>query len=250
MRKSLILVGGLLAVATLMMGQKPKSKNEAEAVMAVQKATTPDERIAAAENLLTKYKDTEFKGYVLFLAGQAAQVKGDQVAALQYGNRALEADPKNFQALLLVSGLLAQSTREFDLDKDEKLGRAGKLANDAIAAVNAAAKPNPALTDDQWTGIKKDMNSQAHDTLGMIAMVQKKYDVAITEFKSSVEMAATPEPATSVRLAAAYTNSGKYDESNALLDKVIAEPSASEPIKKAAQTEKQRVEKAKALNKK
>ena len=65
-----------------------------------------------------------------------------------------------------------------------------------------------------------------------------------------METAATPEPATSVRLAAAYTNAGKYDESNALLDKVIAEPSASEPIKKAAQTEKQRVEKAKALNKK
>jgi len=182
MRKFLIVVGGLLAVATLTMGQKPKSPKEIEAIQAIQKATTADERIAAAENLVTKYKDSEFKSYALFMAAQAAQTKGDQVAALTYGNRSLEADPKNFQALLLVSGLLAQSTREFDLDKDEKLGRSTKMANEAVEAVNAAAKPNPALTDDQWAGIKKDMISQAHDTLGTVAMVQKKYDVAITEY--------------------------------------------------------------------
>jgi tetratricopeptide (TPR) repeat protein len=217
--------------------------------MAVMKASTPDEKIATAENLLTKFKDTEFKAYALLQAAQGAQMKGDQVAAIQYGNRAIEADANNFQALLLVSGLLAQSTREFDLDKDEKLGRSTKMANDAIAAVNAAAKPNPALTEDQWAAIKKDMISQAHDTLGTIAMVLKKYDAAIAEFKSSIEVAATPEPATSVRLAAAYTNAGKFDDSIALLDKVTATPGAAEVVKKAAQNEKLRVEKARAAQK-
>jgi tetratricopeptide (TPR) repeat protein len=249
MRKSLIVVSGLLAAATILMAQKPKSPKETEAVMAVMKATSPDEKIAAVENLMTKFKDTEFKSYALFQAAQASQAKGDQVNALQYGNRAIEADPKNFQALLLVSGLLAQGTREFDLDKDEKLGRATKMATDAQAAVNAAVKPNPALTDEQWAGIKKDMISQAHDTLGMVAMVNKKYDVAITEFKTSIDGAATPDLTTSVRLAVAYTNTGKFDDSVALLDKVIASPGASEPVKKAAQNEKQRVEKAKAATK-
>jgi len=243
---SLIVVGGLLAAATLAMGQKPKSPKETEAVMAVMKATTAYEKIAAAENLLSKYKDTEFKSYALLQAAQGAQMKGDAAGAIQYGNRSIEADAHNFQALLLVSGLLAQSTREFDLDKDEKLGRATKMANDAIVAVNAAPKPNPALTDDQWAGIKKDMVSQAHDTLGMVAMVNKKYDVAITEFKTSIDGAATPDLTTSVRLAAAYTNTGKFDESVALLDKVTAQPGASEPVKKAAQSERVRVEKAKA----
>ena len=52
-----------------------------------------------------------------------------------------------------------------------------------------------------------------------------------------------------VRLAAAYTNSGKYDDSSALLDKVAADPAASAPIKKAAQAEKLRAEKAKAAQK-
>ena len=58
MRKFLVVVSGLLAMGTLMMGQKPRSPKEQEAVVAVMMATTPDEKIAAAENLLTKYKDT------------------------------------------------------------------------------------------------------------------------------------------------------------------------------------------------
>ena len=247
MRKSLVVVMGLVAAATLAMAQK--SPKEREAVIAIQNAKTPDEKIAAAENLVTKFKDSDFKSYALMQAAQAAQMKGDQVNALQYGNRAIEADPKNFQALLLVSGQLAQTTREFDLDKDEKLGRATKLVNDAVAAVNAAVKPNPALTDDQWAGIKKDLLSQAHDTMGMIAMVNKKYDAAITEFKTSIDVAATPEPATNVRLAAAYDESGKFDEGIALLDKVAATPGVSEAIKKAAQNEKARAEKGKAAKK-
>src|SRR5262245_33426833 len=108
-----IIAAALVAASTLAMGQKVKSKNEENAVRALMSAETPDAKIAAADELLTKYKDTEFKGYALVRAAQAAQQKGDAVAALQYGNRALEADPKNYQALLLVSGMIAQGTREF-----------------------------------------------------------------------------------------------------------------------------------------
>ena len=37
------------------------------------------------------------------MAGEAYSQKGDGPNAIVYGNRAIEADPKNFQALLLVS---------------------------------------------------------------------------------------------------------------------------------------------------
>jgi tetratricopeptide (TPR) repeat protein len=248
MRMKFIAVA-LVALSVLAMGQKVKSKKEEAAVRALLAAHTPDAKIAAAEELLTKYKDTEFKAYALVQAGQAAQQKGDVIAALQYGNRALEADPKNYQALLLVSGLVAQGTREFDLDKDEKVAHATKLADEAIAAVNEAVKPNPALTDEQWEGIKKDFVAQAHDTLGVVAVVQKKFDVAINEFKMSIDGAATPDMATPIRLAAAYTDAGKFDESSATLDKVLATPDLPDAFKRAATLEKARVEKARAATK-
>jgi tetratricopeptide (TPR) repeat protein len=244
--KTKFITVGLLAAASLAMGQKPKSPKELEAVQAVLSAPTPDQRIAAVDNLISKFKDTEFKAIALEMAGEAYQQKGDSPNAIVYGNRALEADPKNFQAMLLVSGQLAQITKEFDLDKDEKVKRAKKLAEDAITAVNAAAKPNPKLTDDQWNGIKKDLAAQAHETLGVIASIDKHWDVTITELKMAIDDAANPEASTMVRLAAAYNNAKKYDEAAAMADKVLAIPGAADNLKKIAQDEKQRAAKGKA----
>jgi uncharacterized protein HemY len=195
---------------------------------------------------MAKFKDTEFKAITLGLAAEAYQQKGDGPNAIVYGNRALEADPKNFQAMLLVSGQLAQMTKEFDLDKDEKIKRATKLATDAITVVNAAPKPNPQLTDDQWTSIKKDLIAQSHETLGVIAIIDKKWDAAITELKTAVDGGATPEPTTMVRLASVYNDVKKYDEATAMADKVLAIAGAPDNLKKIAQNEKLQAAKGKA----
>jgi tetratricopeptide (TPR) repeat protein len=238
----------LALTAGLTMGQKVKSQKELDAVKAMLAAQAPDAKIAAVEDLLTKYKDTEFKSIALTQAAQACQAKGDQITGLQYANRALEADPKNYQAMLLVAQFSVQGTREFDLDKDEKLARAAKAANDTIATLNTAPKPNPQLTDDQWNDIKKDFVSQAHEALGMAAAVQKKTDVAVSEFKLAIDGASTPDPGTMIRLAAVYNDAGKYDDAAPLLDKVLAS-SAPDGIKRVAQNEKQRADKLKAAKK-
>lgn len=238
------LIAALLMAGTLAMAQKPKSQKEAEAVNAIITAATPDQKIAAAENLLSKYKDTQFKSMALQMEGEAYAQKGDGPNAIVYGDRSIEADPKNFQALLLVSSQLARMTKEFDLDKDEKLKRATKLANDAIAAIGTAEKPNPQLTDDQWTGIKKDLTSEAHETLGMIASVDKKPDAAIAELKTAIDGANSPAYTAMVRLISVYNNTKKYDDATALADKLIAS-GAPDNLKKIAQEEKVRAAKGK-----
>jgi len=241
--KTKSLIAALLIAGTLAMGQQVKSKKEAEAVQAVLGATTPDQRIAAADNLLSKYKDTEFKSIALQMAGEAYSQKGDGPNAIVYGDRAIEANPHNFQALLLVSSQTARMTKEFDLDKDEKLKRATKLANDAITAISAAEKPNPQLTDEQWTGIKKDLTADAHETLGIIATIDKKWDAAITEYQAAIDGATTPSYTAMVRLAAVFNNDKKYDEASTVADKVIA--GAPDNLKKIAQQEKLRAAKGK-----
>jgi tetratricopeptide (TPR) repeat protein len=229
--------------------QKVKSKKEAEAVQAVQNAKTPDERVAAVDALITKFADTQFKSWALQMAADAEQRKGDTVKALVYAQSALDADANNYQAMLLMSGELARGTRENDLDKDEKLGKAEKLANDAIAAVNSAAKPNPSLTDAQWSDIKKDFVSQGHEDLGLIATVRKKTDVAVAEYKTAVDGASQPDPVVMARLAAAYNQAGNHDEAIAVATKVLAMSDASDAVKRFAQNEKTRAEQAKNSHK-
>jgi len=218
-------------------GPVAKSKGEQDAVVAMFNAqSNPDQMIAAAENLLTKYADTEFQDTALFFEANAYQRKGDADKAQVYAERALAANPKNFQASLMLAESIAQRTRENDLDKEDRLARAEKYANDTIATLNVAEKPNPQMTDQQWGDIKKDLIAQTHDALGISAMMRKKYDVAINEFKMSVEGAAHPEPAYQVRLASAYSSAGQYDDAIKLAEKVMGEADTPTQIKQVAQS--------------
>ncbi len=217
---------------------KPKSQKEVDALMAIQNAQDPNARIAAVDSLLTKFADTEFKSWALYIATASAQQLNDYEKMVIYGERTLEADPKNFSVMTMLANGTAQRTKEFDLDKEEKLNRASKFAEGALEALKTAAKPNPQLTDEQWEQAKKDSAAEAHAALGQIAIVRKKYDVAVSEYKQAVEGAATPEPANLVRLANSYNLSGKPDEAIAVLDKLKTMPEVHPAIQNAANAER------------
>ena len=151
--------------------------------------------------------------------------------------------------MLMIAAETAQSTAEFAINKDEKLGRAEKLAKDALALVAVAPKPNPQVTDAQWDAVKKDDTARAHEALGMIAMARKNYPDAATEFQTAISAASGPQPATYVRMAGALNESGKYDEATAALNKVLAMQGLPDIIKTVAENEKKRSEQLKNAKK-
>ena len=250
MRSVLRIAAPFTLAATLAYGQakqpQPKSKAEQEAVMAIFNAQEPDARIAAAEALLQKFADTEFKSIALQVAAMSAQQKNDFEKMVIYAERTLEADPKNYSAMLMLASGLGQRTREFDLDKEEKLTRAEKYATSAMELIKTAPKPRPDLTDEQWEAAKKDFAAQAYESLGLTALVRKKYDVAATNFKAAVDIGVQADAATMVRLASAYNHLGKSDEAVAVLDKINTLPDLNPQIKAAAQAERNIAVKAKA----
>ena len=212
-----------------------KSPAESQAVIALMQANgNPDATIKAADDLMTKYADTFYKEIALMLEAQAYQQKNDPDKAMIYGERALEANPKNYQVTLMIGEILAQRTRENDLDKEEKLGRAEKLLNSTIDNLKTATKPNPQITDAQWEEGKKFLTAKAHNGLGMVALDRKKYDVAVTEFKEAAD-GDPQEPSYQVRLASAYQAAGKNAEAIAICDKLLADPQLHPQIKQVTQ---------------
>ncbi len=241
----LLLAGLLTLISGLagLMAQKqpqPKSQNELDAVKVLFEAQTPDARITAAENLLLKFADTEFKPIALYLEAASYEQKNDFEKMVIFAERTLEADPKNYASMLMLAGGIAKRARENDLDLNEKLAQVDKYAKNALDALKDAQKPNPQLPDEQWVATKKDYIASAHEAYALSAMLRKKYDVAISEFKQSIEGAATPDPATMVRLGQAYNLAGKYDDAIAILDKVMAGADVHPQIKQFAQAERVR----------
>jgi tetratricopeptide (TPR) repeat protein len=239
----IILTGALalaIGVPGLFAQPKPKSKGEVEALQAMFNAQTPDARIAAAENVLEKYKDTDFKSVALYFEAASYEQKGDYEHAVVFGERTLDTDPKNYQAMLLLARQIAQHTKEFDLDKEDKLAKVDKYAKNALDIVKDAPKPRADVTDEQWTAAKKEFEGEAHEALGIAALVRKKPDVAVTEFKTAMTDTDKPDPGIMVRLGIAYSQDGKYDDAIAMFDKVMAMPDINPQFRQYAQAERVR----------
>jgi tetratricopeptide (TPR) repeat protein len=245
-----VLITLTLALATVVPALRaqnkpaPKSKGEMEALQALFTAIDPDSRIKAADALLTKYADTDFKGLALYVAALSYQQKNDYDKMIVYAERSVQADPKQYAAMLLLARGIAQHTREFDLDREEKLTHVEKLTKDALDVLKDAPKPNPQVTDEQWAQGKKEFTAQAHEALGYAAKARKNFDVAIAELKLAVED--SPEPVAMVTLAQVYDQAGKPDEATAMLDKVMAVPDLHPSIRQFAQAEKVRAAQIKA----
>jgi len=243
MRRSAILM--LISLAgTMAFAQpkqiKPKSKGEAAAINAMLSAQDPDSRIKAADDLITKYADTEAKPTALYIEAEGYQMKGDSDKAIVYGEQALDADPKSYQAAVLLCKTYASTTHSNDLDKAEKIGKIEKYGHQAIDILTTAEKPNPKLTDQEWTGLKNDLMGQAYMGLGIAAVFQNKIDDANADFQKTADM--DQDPTDLIRAGRALLDAKKYDQSIQWFDKAAAAPTANAQIKQIAANDKARAQ--------
>ncbi|HZU26977.1 MAG TPA: tetratricopeptide repeat protein [Bryobacteraceae bacterium] len=203
-----------------------------EAIRAVQAATDPDAKLAAIDNVLTSFTDTEYKPLLLDMAVEAAEQKGDLALVQVWAERDLQSNPHSYVAMLAEANSVAASTKEFDLDKDQKLATAEKNAKGAIEELKTAQKPMPGIPDAQWEASKKQSQAQAYQILGIIETKRKNWDAAVADYKKAMEVA--PNPNIEVRMGDAYEKEGKYDEAIAELDKALAEPNLDARTKNIA----------------
>jgi len=224
-----------------------KSQKELEAIQKILQAPDDRSRIKAAEELIQNFADSEFKGFALQMATLSAQQLNDYEQMMVYGERTLEVDPNNFAVMLTMASAMAQRTRKFDLDKEEKLQRATDLVNKAMGILENAPRPNPQVSDQQWEAAKRDFRAQGYEALGLVALAREDYPKAIEWFKKAIDTGVSPNPATKLRLAAAYNMVGNHDEAIATLDDVLADPQLHPQLREIAQNERLRAVQLKEL---
>ena len=248
MTKTILTVALGLALAAGLCAQKQAkvSKKEADAYNAMVRAQGPDEQIKLAEELITKFADTQFKGLALRIETLAYQQKNDFDNMMIAGERALETNPDDAEVLVALAQAISQRTREHDLDKDEKLKKAEAYAKKAQTVIPNMAKPNPQISDDQWTGYKKDMMARSHLALGQIAIVQKNFPVAQQALKAGADVSPEPNAMIFYQLGMAYAGENKYDDAIAAMDKSVAAGGVKAGGRDFAAVQKAAFEKAKA----
>jgi tetratricopeptide (TPR) repeat protein len=223
-----------------------KSQKELDAVRAFQAAKTPDQQIQAIENVLTKFPDTGLKVILLQNAMGIEQRKGDFAQVVFYGERLLDADPRNAFALVTMAGETARHIREFDLDKVEQLAKVDKYAKAGLDAAKAMPKSRADMTDEYWEAAKQYFQSLAYEAMGQAAGLRKKYDEAVVDYKQAISISPTPDASAWIGLGKIYEDSGKLDDAGDAFDKALATPNISPSIKSVAQAKKDEVAKRKS----
>jgi len=215
---------------------RPKSQAELDALKAIDSAPPSlDVRLKKIDDFLAAYADSDYKLILLDQAVGMAADKNNYALAMAWGQRDLDANPHSYVAMEAMAQVTANTTREFDLDKDQKLNQAEKWANGALEELKTAQRP-PQFPEDRWPMVQKFYEAQCHLALGMIAVDRKKFDDAATEFQTAFDI--TPEPAYLIRLGEAQVKGAKYDAAIATYDKILAMANLNPVIKGVADREK------------
>lgn len=225
------------AAAAAPAGPHPKTQKELEALQKVQTATDPDSQLAAISNVLENFTDTDYKPMLISMAMQAAQQKDDPAVVATWTDRALQENPNDIEAHVVIAETTARHTRENDLDKADSIKKIKEHANKALDLLKSATKAPAGFPEAQWPAAKLQLTGQAYDALGQAAAVDKNYAEAVNEYKLGVAADPTASVA-KARLARAYLQNKDYDNCISTADSVINDANAQATVKSFAQSQK------------
>ena len=125
----------------------------------------------------------------------------------------LKIDPDEPTALVGVAQVLAERTRDTDLDKDQRLDEAMKLAQRSLVTVDTDIAPRADTPQEKIDAYKGVLRSSAYAIMGTLEFNKEKYADAENFYRKSIDaFPAQLDPVVVLRLALALDKQGKYPE--------------------------------------
>jgi len=167
----------------------------------------------SADDFAAKFPDSELRVLLYRTAMHAYQNANNADKMLEMAQTELKIDPDEPEALIGASEVIAERTRDTDLDKDQRWAEATKEAERALETTDTDL-PIPAGTpQDKIDAYKGFLRSSAYSVLGTIAFSEEKYPEAEGYFHKSIDaFPAQVDPVVVLRLAIALDKQGRYPE--------------------------------------
>lgn len=213
-----------------------------------------------ADDFVTKFPDSALKGLLYNTLMRRYQQADNSERALEMARKELQYDPEETSALVTAATVLAEHTRDSDLDRDERYDEATKYAQKAISTIDTGLIVPPNTPEDQVEQYKKVLLSAAHQALGMVYLQQAQSaaekkppasDQEIAEFNAKSEaentqaIALSPpgqiDPLIYLRLAVAQDHQKKYDKALDSANKAVQSSADNPNINEIAKREVERL---------
>jgi tetratricopeptide (TPR) repeat protein len=165
----------------------------------------------AADDFATKFPDSELRVLLYKAAVRSYQTANNGDKMSEEAQKLLKLDPDDPEALIAVSEVIAEHTRDTDLDKDQRYAQATKYAQHALETIDTDVAIPASTPQSQIDAYKGLLRSSAYSILGTIAYGQEKYPDAEGYFRKSIDAyPSQPDPVVVLRLALALDKQSRY----------------------------------------
>jgi len=225
-------------------GKRPpqaKTQPEFDAYKAAVALTDAAAQEKAANDFATKFADSELRPVLYKAVMHAYQQANNSDKMMEMAQKVLTFDGDDPEALLGVAQVLAERTRDTDLDKDQRLAEARKNAQRALVTVETDV-PSAGYPPDQLNAFKGFLRSDAYAILGTLDFNAKAWADAEGNLRKSID--AFPQqvdPVAVFRLSVALDMQNKYPEALKFADQAVGLTKEGTSAGDAARKEKDRL---------
>jgi tetratricopeptide (TPR) repeat protein len=188
-----------------------KSQDEFNAFQQlISKPTAAEQEVGAVE-FSTKFPQSDLRGLAMLSVMRAYQNDNNAEKTIDAAHKVLEIDSNNPEALVTLSSVIAERTRDTDLDREDRFSEANRAAEKALQTVDTDLMVPPGVPADRLQEVRSVMKSMAHASMGTIEMTKKNFAAAEQHLDMATKInTAQPDPVTWLRLAIARDQLKKY----------------------------------------
>lgn len=221
-----------------------KSQDELKAYQDAASKTDPAQAEAAANDFAAKFPDSELRAalYMRVMNMYAQGNNSDKV--IEVGRKAIAADPINPVPLMEVASTLAETTRDTDLDREQRLAEAAKDAHAAIDNVDTGLLVPANADPERVAGAKRTILTNSYDTLAMVDMGRNDYGAAVTNLQKAIDGSkGNPDPVLYLRLSVAQDKLQQYPQALDSANKAVQYSKDGTAAQNLAKQQQERLQK-------
>ncbi len=225
-------------------GKRPpqaKTQDEFAAYKAAVALTDAAAQEKAADDFAKKFPDSELRALLYKSVMHSYQQANNADKMMEMAQKILTYDADDPEALLGVAQVLAERTRDTDLDKDQRLAEARKDAQRALVTIDTDV-PSAGYPPDQLNAYKGFLRSEAYAIVGTLDFNAKAWANAEGNLRKSID--AYPQqvdPIAVFRLSVALDMQNRYPEALKYANQAVDLTKEGTNAGDAARKEKERL---------
>jgi tetratricopeptide (TPR) repeat protein len=176
----------------------------------------------ASDDFATKFPDSELRVLLYKSAMRIYQNANNSERTEAMGRKVLSFDADDPEALVIVAEVIAERTRDTDIDKDQRFADAVSMAQKATQTVDTDVQVPAGTPQEKIDAYKSLLRSNAYSILGTIEFKKENYPGAQENLQKSIDAFPTnPDSVVILRLALALDKQGKYPEALKVVNRAV-----------------------------